>query len=161
MRPSRGAILLEVMLALGLFVVSAAFCLGVTRSLFAALDRADRRQLAVDLARSRLAELEAGMVNLQELRGEWAGGVGSHPDDVDIEATAPATSWEIEVTTSPGEYRGLSLIELTVTEVQPGADPGSDDRVRYTLRQLIALHEQDPEDYQVDEMLEGLEGNRR
>ncbi len=161
MRPSRGAILLEVMLALGLFVVSAAFCLGVTRSLFAALDRADRRQLAVDLARSRLAELEAGMVNLQELRGEWAGGVGSHPDDVDIEGAAPSTSWEIEVTTSPSEYRGLSLIELTVTEVQPGAVAGSDDRVRYTLRQLIALREQDPEGYQVDEMLEGLEGDRR
>jgi len=159
MKPARGAILLEVMLALGLFVGSAAFCLAVTRSLFAALDRADRRQFAVDLARSRLAELEAGMVNLQELRGEWRGGVGSREDDVDLEARAPVRAWQIEVTTSLSEYRGLSLIELTVTEVQPGTGAASDDGVRYTLRQLIALREQDAEDYQVDDMMEGLEGD--
>ncbi len=161
MKTARGAILLEVMLALGLFVGSAAFCLGVTRSMFAALERADRRQLAVDLACSRLAELEAGMVTLQELRGEWAGGVGSLGDDTDLEAAAPVSAWEIEVTTLPSEYRGLSLIELTVTEVQPGTGAVSDDGVRYTLRQLIALREQDVEDYQVDEMMEGLAGERQ
>jgi hypothetical protein len=161
MKPARGAILLEVMLALGLFVGSAAFCLAVTRSLFAALDRADRRQLAVDLARSRLAELEAGMVTLQELRGEWGGGVGSVPDDVDLEAGDPGSVWEIEITTTPSEYRGLSLIELTVAQVQTGTGAAGDDAVRYTLRQLIALREQDVEDYQLDEMMEGLEGVRQ
>ena len=99
------------------------------------------------------------MVNLQELRGEWAGGVGSREDDVDLEAPASVWAWEIEVTTSLSEYRGLSLIELTVTEVQPGTGAASDDGVRYTLRQLIALREQDAEDYQVDDMMEGLEGD--
>ncbi len=146
------------MLALGLFVGSAAFCLAVTRSLFAALDRADRRQLAVDLARSRLAELEAGMVTLQELRGEWGGGVGSVPDDVDLEAGESGSVWEIEITTTPSEYRGLSLIELTVTEVSPDTGADRDDAVSFTLRRLIALREQDPEAYETDELLEGLEG---
>lgn len=159
MRPRRqGAMLLEVMLAIGLFVGSAAFCLGVTKSLFAALDRADRRRMAVDLARSKLAELEAGLITLQDLRGEWSGGVGSHPDDVEIAAAAPGSRWAFDAVTSRTEYRGLSLVELTVTEVPPEGEAESDDTASFTLRQLMALREQDPEAYEADEMLEGLEG---
>ncbi len=155
-RRHRGAMLLEVMLAVGLFVGSAAFCLGVTRSLFESLQRADRRHLAVDLARSKLAELEAGLVTLQDLRGEWSGAVGSRPRD-DLESTAPGPVWEIDVTTSLSEYAGLSLIELTVMEVFHDTGADRDDTVSFTLRRLIALREQDPEAYETDELIEGLE----
>ncbi len=159
MRPRRhrGAMLLEVMLAVGLFVGSAAFCLVVTRSLFASLQRADRRHLAVDLARSKLAELEAGLVNVQDLRGEWSGAVGSRLED-DLETIAPGSVWEIDVTTSLSEYRGLSLIELTVLEVFQDTGADRDDAISFTLRRLIALREQDPEAYETDELLEGLDG---
>ena len=159
MRPRRhtGAMLLEVMLAVGLFVGSAAFCLAVTRSLFASLQRTDRRHLAVDLARSKLAELEAGLVTVQELRGEWSGAVGSRPED-DLETMAPGPIWEIDVTTSLSEYPGLSLIELTVMEIFHDTGADRDDAVSFTLRRLIALREQDPEAYETDELLEGLEG---
>ncbi len=153
----RGAMLLEVMLAVGLFVGSAAVCLAVTRSLFASLQRTDRRHLAVDLARSKLAELEAGLETVQNLRGEWSGAVGSRPRD-DLETLAPGPVWEIDVTTSLSEYRGLSLIELTVMEVSQDAGADRDDAVSFTLRRLIALREQDPEAYETDELLEGLEG---
>jgi len=155
-RPPRGAILLEVMLAIGLFVGAAAFCLGVTRNLFAALDRADRRKLAIDLARSRLAELEAGLVNVQDLRGEWSGGVGSRPDDAELIATESGPRWEIDAVTTRTEYPGLSLIELTITAVPPDGVLES-HVVSFTLRQLVALREQDPEAYEMDEMLEGLD----
>ena len=155
-RRPRGAILLEVMLAIGLFVGAAAFCLGVTRSLFASLERTDRRRLAIDLARSKLAELEAGLITVQELRGEWSGGVGSRQDD-ELETAASGPTWEINAVTTRTEYRGLSLIELTITEVPPDAGVES-DVVSFTLRQLVALREQDPEAYEVDEMLEGIEG---
>ncbi len=155
-RRPRGAILLEVMLAIGLFVGAAAFCLGVTRSLFSSLERTDRRRLAIDLARSKLAELEAGLITVQELRGEWSGGVGSRQDD-ELETAASGPTWEINAITTRTEYRGLSLIELTITEVPPDAGVES-DVVSFTLRQLVALREQDPEAYEVDEMLEGLEG---
>lgn len=155
-RRPRGAILLEVMLAIGLFVGAAAFCLGVTRSLFASLERTDRRRLAIDLARSKLAELEAGLITVQELRGEWSGGVGSRQDD-ELETAASGPTWEINAVTTRTEYRGLSLIELTITEVPPDAGVES-DVVSFTLRQLVALREQDPEAYEVDEMLEGLDG---
>ncbi len=156
-RRRRGAILLEVMLAIGLFVGAAAFCLGVSRSLFASLERADHRRLAIDLARSKLAELEAGLITVQDLRGEWSGGVGSRPDDAELEVAASGPVWEIDAVTTPTEYRGLSLIELTITEVP--RDAGVESHVvSFTLRQLVALREQDPEAYEMDEMLEGLEG---
>ncbi len=155
-RRPRGAILLEVMLAIGLFVGAAAFCLGVTKRLFWALERADHRRLAIDLARSKLAELEAGLITVQDLRGEWSGGVGSRPDDDERAGAVAGPSWEIDAITTRTEYRGLSLIELTITEVPP--DGGVESHgVSFTLRQLIALREQDPEAYEVDEMLEGLE----
>jgi hypothetical protein len=146
------------MLAIGLFVGSAAFCLGVTRSLFSALERADRRRLAVDLARSKLAELEAGLITVQDLRGEWSGGVGSHARDVELATAVPGPSWEFDVVTTRTEFSGLSLIELTVTEVPRDAGVESAGTASFTLRQLVALREQDPEAYEADEMLEGLEG---
>lgn len=159
MTPRRqGAILLEVLLAMALFVGSAAFCLGVTKSLFSALERADRRRLAVDLACSKLAELEAGLITVQELRGEWSGGVGSRPDDADLAGVPAGPRWAFDTVTTRTEYQGLSLVELTVTEIPPEAGPGPDDAVSFTLRQLVALREQDPEAYETDEMLEGLEG---
>ncbi len=156
-RPRRGAMLLEVMLAIGLFVGAAAFCLGVTKSLFSALERNDRRRLAVDLARSKLAELEAGLITVQDLRGEWSGGVGSRPDDAELAAAASGPNWEFDAVTTRTEYQGLSLIELTITEVPADAGVESDDAVSFTLRQLVALREQDPEAYRADEMLEGLD----
>ncbi len=156
-RRYRGAMLLEVMLAVGLFVGSASFCLAVTKSLFASLQRADRRHFAVDLARSKLAELEAGLVNVQELRGEWSGAVGSRPEDDDLDSV-PVTVWEIDITTTRSEYGGLSLIELTVREVSLETDADRDDAVSFTLRRLIALREPDPEAYETDELLDGLDG---
>ena len=98
-RRRRGAILLEVMLAIGLFAGAGAFCLGVTKSLFSALERTDRRRLAIDLARSKMAELEAGLITVQDLRDEWSGGVGSRPDDVELAATGSGPSWEIDAVT--------------------------------------------------------------
>jgi hypothetical protein len=156
----RGAMLLEVMLALALFVGAASFCLAATRSLFSAMERIDRRQRVIDLARSRLAELEAGQVTLGELRGEWAGDVGSRPEDDDLAVEVAGPVWEIEVETSPSEFPGLTLVELTVREIDEAAAPASDDGVAdsFTLRQLMALRETDTEAYEVDEMLEGLPG---
>jgi hypothetical protein len=156
-RQPRGAILLEVLLAIGLFVGAAAFCLGVTKSLFSAFERTDRRRLAIDLARSKLAELEAGLISVQDLRGEWSGGVGSRQDDVELEAGASGPAWEIDAVTTRSEYPGLSLIELTITEV-PTDGAVESNVVSFTLRQLVALREQDPQMYEADEMLEGLEG---
>jgi hypothetical protein len=153
----RGAILLEVVLSIVLFVGAASFCLAATRSLFEALDRADRRDLALDLARSKLAELEAGLVTLGELRGEWSGAVGSRLEDDDLELDEDEPRWSIDATTSRSPFSGLSLVELTVTELT-GVLEVDENRpaTTITLRQLVVLREIDAEAYEVDEMLEGL-----
>ena len=140
--------LLEVMLSIALFVGAAAFCLAASRSLFSSLDRAGRRHRAADLARSKLAELEAGLTSIQDLRGEWRGDVGSRTRDAtSLGDTAPA-HWQMDVRTVPSPYRGLALVELTVSE-----EP---DPVSFTLRQLMALRQPDVEQYQPDELSRGL-----
>jgi hypothetical protein len=149
--------LLEVVLAVVLFVGAASFCMVATRSLFGTLERIDRRQRAVDLARSKLAELEAGQVTLSELRGEWSGAIGSRLEDDDLEIEPRGPVWEFDVETSRTEFTGLTLVELTVREIttETGPDEPTTD-VSFTLRQLMALREEDAEAYEVDEMLEGL-----
>jgi len=147
-RARRGALLLETMLSIALFVGAAAFCITSLRSLFDRIERADARQQAVDLARSKMAELEAGLINVQSLRGEWSGAVGSRPDD---EIDAGGRTWAIDATTVRTEFAGLSLVELTVTAIVDGRDGES-----FTLRQLVALREADAEAYEPDDLLEGL-----
>jgi hypothetical protein len=147
----RGAMLLEVMLSLALFVGAATFCIAVTRSLFSSLDQAGRRHFAADIARSKLAELEAGMTSIQDLRGEWRGNVGSRSRDASALGQTAAPRWQLDVRTSPSPFRGLALVELTVSE-DPAVAP---DPVGFTLRQLMALREQDVEAYQADELSKG------
>jgi hypothetical protein len=140
-----------------LFVGAASFVLAATGSLFGALERIDRRQRVIDLARSKLAELEAGHVALGALRGEWSGAVGSRPEDEDLELEPRGPAWEIDVETSPSEFRGLTLVELTVTEMTGETRPdGAPSGASFTLRQLVVLREADAEAYETDELLEGL-----
>src|SRR5262245_36044128 len=74
---SRGGVLFEVMLSVALFAGAAAFTLAATRSVSITLERSQKQQQAVDLARTRLAELEAGLITLGDLRGESAGAADS------------------------------------------------------------------------------------
>ena len=149
---ARAAVLFEVMLSVALFVGAAAFCLGATRSLFWAFERAERRQFASDLARSKLTELEAGLITVQDLRGEWDGGVGSHVEDADLEGAGRSRPWRIDIEMSLSEFRGLTLVELTVSEITFDED----DAAGFTLRQLLALRETEVEEYEPDDLLEGL-----
>jgi hypothetical protein len=138
---------------IALFVGAGAFCLSVTRSLFGALDRVQREQLALDLARSKLAEVEAGLISVTDLRGTWSGAVGSHEPAAELEPSNPSRTWAIDATTTRSEHPGLSLLELTVTEER--AD-GAVNPISVTIRQLVALRELEPEAYEQDELLEGL-----
>jgi len=158
-RRHHGGILLEALLALALFVGAAAFALGATRSVIGSLDRARRESLAVDLARAKLAELEAGIVTLAELRDDADGmtRVGSI-EAFGEEADNGGRIWEIDVTTERTEFTGLMLVELTVREVR---DEEIDDPSRVascTLRQLIPVREDDDERWEEDEIMRDLPG---
>lgn len=149
--------LFEIMLSIALFVGAGTFCLAVTRSLFGALYRVQREQQALDLARSKLAELDAGLIGIQDLRGEWSGAVGSYEPSADLAPDAAGRIWTFEMETTRSEHPGLSLVELTVTEQSAElAGAGSAGGLSVTIRQLLPLRELEPEAYEPDELLEGL-----
>lgn len=132
----RGAVLFEIMLAVALFGGAAAFTLAAVRSALATLDQTQRQQEAVDLARSKLAELDAGIITEFDVHGNWVDG------------------WLLELQTRRTEFTGLSLIELTVREHPDPAGPPPSDAVSYTLRQLMELRATGAQSYQEDELSE-------
>ncbi len=149
MRP-RGAVLLEVLISLALFVGAGAFALAAMRTTFDNIERSRRDHMAVDLARSKMAEIEAGLVSLADLRGTLILEVGTVPA---VEEDADIGGWIAEVGTQRTEYRGLTLVELTVREDRPEDDPQA---ARFTLRQLVRLREELAEEYEEDDLLRGL-----
>jgi hypothetical protein len=145
-----GGILLEVLVSLALFVGAATFTLGATRHAIDGIERMRRRAEAVDLARAKLAELEAGLVSLADLRDaadgvDRVGSLDSREDPV----------WLVDVTTGRTEFTGLTLVELTIVEVDDPDAPAA-DQVSVTLRQLMALRDGAAGAFEEDEMLRDL-----
>ena len=157
-RACEGAVLFEVLLSIALFVGAATFTLGTTRTVLVALDRSEREAIAIDLARAKMAELDAGLVTMSELR-EDAGGierVGSvELLDVTSEARPSDVTWELTVNTERTEFTGLTLVEITVEEAIEDSIE-EDGRASATLRQLVALRDEPDEVYEEDEILRGL-----
>lgn len=137
-RRRRGSMLLEVMLALALFIGAAAAVLSIVGQAVGSLKATRERQHAVDLARSAMAELEAGIRSAETLSGpvmrwqedgEEAGGEGRE------------SGWELNVETQPTSFDGLSLV--TVKAFRTGSDP--DGSGAFALRQLVRLFARDQE----------------
>lgn len=126
-RRRRGDVLLEVLVALAVFVVGATLLLATARETLASLDRAQRREAATDLARSVLARLEAGVINLQDAR---AGRVGD-----DDEAARGDEVLSVEVRTRRSPWPGLALVEVRVRD----RDAARDGPSLCMLRQLVPL----------------------
>ncbi|MEY3027357.1 MAG: hypothetical protein RLZZ238_2254 [Planctomycetota bacterium] len=72
-RARRGGLLLELLLSIALFVAAASFALSALRSALDGIGRAEMRARAFDLASSRLAELDAGLVAIGDLGDERFG----------------------------------------------------------------------------------------
>ena len=126
-RSPRGDVLLEVLIALAVFAVGAALLLATAQEALAALARAERREQAIDLARSAVARLEAGIINLQDLRSGSAAGdePGAWKDD----------AFEIDFRSERTEWSGLVLVELRVRDAEAPADAAA----LCTLRQLVRV----------------------
>ena len=153
----RGAILLETLIALALFLGAAGFALGAMRTALGRMERSMLEGAAVDLAQSKLAELEAGISDLADLRdsGSALDRVGS----VDIEDLAPTAvpygeRWELDVETEPTEFDGLSLVTITIREIPD--DPEQLDVFSVSVHQLMALRDDDDAAYDEDDLLDGL-----
>jgi len=115
----RGAVLLELLVALAIFIVAATTLLAAFGDVAASVARDSTTALAVDLARTRMSEIEAGLISPEDLRPET--GARDVGDGLVAEA----------VITRSG-FPDLSLVEIRVTE-------GPERELRYVLRQLVAL----------------------
>jgi type II secretory pathway pseudopilin PulG len=120
-RRRRGGLLLEVVIALALLVMVGLFALGGARDGLAATERAERRAAAVDLAASRLAEIEAGIVSIDAIGDlqdtsldEETGGFEDEP---------PRWPFAVAVETGPSGFDGLVRVEVVVRLDDDVEDP--------------------------------------
>jgi len=140
-----GAVLLELLIALAIFVVAATTLLGTFSDVVASIGRDTTTARAVDLARSRMSELEAGLTTIEDLRAE-AGRRGAdvggraHADESEPRG---AQGLIVDASITRSAYPGLTLVELRVFDAT-GSAP------RFTLRQLVAL----PSERRVEQSIE-------
>jgi hypothetical protein len=117
----RGSILLEVLLATAVFAFAGVVVLGAVDGSVTDGARAARRSLAMDLARSTLARMEAGI-----------------PDEADQSFAVPGL--RVESRMEPSDFPGLALAVVEVyDEARDGrAAVANDDPTRLAvLRQLL------------------------
>lgn len=121
-RDRRGGLLLETLLALGLFVATGSLVLRVMTDCTSAVRRAETLSAAVDCARSLMAEFDAGLRPIGDLGEEDLG-----------ELPAPWESFRVETRGRRSEFEGLVLAEVRVFESIEDFDAPP----RFVLRQLL------------------------
>jgi hypothetical protein len=152
-RTRGGAVLLEVVVSVALFVGAAGVALTAVQSAFNAIERGRRELAAIDIARSKIAELESGQVSLADLRNRPVTEIGSR--ELRASDVEDAAGFMVSVKTSPTEFSGLTLVELTVRESITGPDPSAaEGEALFTLRQLVRLRGADLDEAQDVERIE-------
>ena len=117
----RGSVLLEVLLATAVFSFAGIVVLGVVDGAVADGARAARRSLAMDVARSQLARMEAGI-----------------SDDSQDDRAVPGL--RVESRMEPSDFPGLALAVVEVYDERPDgrSDESANDPPRLAvLRQLM------------------------
>jgi hypothetical protein len=136
-RRGRGALLLEALLALTVFVSAGLAILTMVERAVASLSMVRDLRHAADLARSALAQLEAGIAEAETLSGPvppWM------EDEEGFDDAPPTpTGWELIVATAPSPFDGLTLVTVTAVRSEETGASGDDGAVSYTLRQLVRL----------------------
>lgn len=132
--------LLEVVLALALTVVVGLVILSAIGQTTDALRRAREKQVAVDLARTALAKLEAGIETTATISGPvplWT----EDANTAEVAQTAEFSGWELVVDTQPSGFDGLTLVSVTARRSSEELAPGDvgESGVSYTLRQVMRL----------------------
>jgi hypothetical protein len=138
----RGAMLLETILALSIFIGAGVSIYTLVDGSLTSLQRARMAEQAADLARSTMAQIEAGIATPQTLNGpavSWRqmaierGDLGPAAFDED----AAPTEWELQIDSDPSQFEGLTLVSVTALRRSPN------DQVlaSYTLRQLVRLRD--------------------
>jgi len=144
----RGAILLEVTLALAIFVVAGAAILSLVGQATTAFQAARDKELLADLARSALSQIEAGIARPETLNGPvpaWPASVsdgesaldGAGGGGVSASSGSRQSEWELRISTAPTETTGIVMVSVQAVRLNP------DESVRgtFTLRQAVAIRD--------------------
>lgn len=154
----RGAMLFEVMVALAILLMASMTLSGIVMQSVTSMDRTRKSMQACDLARSTMAQIEAGLVDPTSISGpatRWdvsmflpTVDVGGQGGDDDLEpggargvpiAGSPVAGgpvWTLEVDTEPTEFAGLYMVTVTASLASGRAEAAE---AWYTLRQVVRL----------------------
>lgn len=144
---ARGALLLEALLALAVFVMAAGAILVLVDRTMSGLERTRLAAGAADVARSTMARIEAGLGTPQTLDGPvraWPESDDGRREEDLTEGiyggggiAPPPSGWEVEIQTEPSGFAGLTKVSVRALK---RATPGSDQvAAEYTLHQLVRL----------------------
>ena len=132
----RGALLLEVLLSLALFVMASLAILGIVRDAVGRLDDTRARLEAADLAHTAIAAIEAGLFEPTALNGPVPQGGLLAEDDQDSGGVAAAPNpddlWSLEIETEPSAFPGLAFVRVTAYR-----GDFDDPSASFSLRQLV------------------------
>jgi type II secretory pathway pseudopilin PulG len=147
-RELHGGILLELLLAIALFVGGAVLVLGAMRSAVDGARRADLRARAMDLAQSRIAELDAGLIAVGDLDGDELAGDDLAGDDLGSSDGATARGSDSDLAVSLellplGTGERVVLARATV-RARDGGDDGSGTIIT-TVDRVVAGDESESE----------------
>ena len=134
-----GAVLLECVLALALFVTCGMAVLAMMDHAVDSVATTRDQEQAADLARSAMARIEAGLATPQTLNGpvtSW----GDDSDNSDQKQEGSSTPWALEVQTEPSQFEGLTKVSVRAFK-----QVGDHDLASYTLHQLVRLTEKTEE----------------
>lgn len=126
----RGAMLLEAVVSLGLFVAAGMAILASLDRSATALRAARETTLARDLAATAMAKIEAGLETPLTLNGpveEWPTAGGGSPSS--------PSRWVLDIKTEPSQFAGLTKVTIKASKL--GAS--EEATVGFTLRQLVRL----------------------
>lgn len=122
-----GAVLLETLLALALFVAAGLAILAYVDRAQSAVQQTRDVARAADLARSAMSRIEAGVDTPETLSGPVQGD-GEQPS---------AEAWEIEVQTEPAGPPGLSRV--TVRAIKRPIEGSDRELASFTLVQAVRV----------------------
>lgn len=168
MRSVRAALLLEALVSLAILVTMSMAITSVVRDSSERLIRAADLAVGEDMARSALAQIEAGIASPESLAGpvpawdpaqamaELGDEAGPRSSD-EIELpnqTGEPSGWSLEIETQLSPYTGLTLVSVR-------AHRDEAPQVGVTLHQLLRLRDDGPEGVgEVDEITERAGGGR-
>lgn len=132
-RRASGFVLLDLVIALALFVVGGLAVLTQMESGARRVIAAEHRMGAVGVARTAIALLESGAMGDRELNGPATAWATPASEAGDVE---PRAEWVCEVELEPSSWPELSLATVRVRRVPAGAEV-QDWPVLATLRQLV------------------------